>query len=984
MPLDATIDRMRSRARLAARLAVVLACLVYIASIPGAVLRALVLDAPVVTLPEEVRDRDGALDVFVTAAQGGAPIRGARVSGYARIEGRAHLAGTSITDESGRARLGELPRAEHWIVVEADGLARASRMVVIVAGARRLDVALEPEHTLEVRVRSEAGEPIVGAALEVRASDPFPVGARTDAEGRARVARLGAGPFSVKVRAGGFEDVERRGVAEGAPLVVTLSRQGAILARVTAPDGAPAAKARVWIGGPSLWPAREATTDDAGSVRVSGLSAGLYTVRAASGASVTPAEVAVTLEKGQEREVLLRLEAGVMISVEVVDEVDEAAVAGAEITLAEEGLSAFPLHARADKKGRAVLGPVARAPATLSVVADGFVSRTVGVAAGEGSARVMVSRGAVVLGKITDARGFTVDGASVRVIGTDTHGMPVDEDPIAREFRSAHFAVAARGLAPLVPAGELGVVPGPVPGIPPLGAAPAPPSAPGRAAPREPWVSGRDGTYRAEPVPAGRLRVVVHHPQYVDAVSEPFAAEPGKEARVDLVMQRGGSLEGKILDARKRGVGNARITLLSVHGAADRETRSGSDGSFAFAAVSPEVVLIVSREEDPTRTVARMVVAVPDGEKKSVEITLPDERPSLPVRVRARGRAVSGAQVGVASLDPASPARATVFTDARGEALVTGVLGLPLRAEIRAAGHAPAVKTTKPDAASLDVDLEPGEEVTGEVYAELRAPVSGASVTLRSEHGVLHARTDKAGHFRFADLAPGPARLVVRAPGKTTHDAPVTIARHDGRRPTEVARIELRDEATVRGVVVDEGGKPVAGARVGRDQVPTYLPVGSLPAGLAITDARGRFELGGLPAGPTSLEAYAAHLGRARVEGVQLLAGRVTEGVRVVLKREAAASEPVAAGGVAVTLGEAGADAGESRVVIVAVAEGSSAERAGLFPGDVVVAVDGRVVHTMEETRARLSGPARDDVLLSLSRAGRAITLHVSREAVRR
>jgi S1-C subfamily serine protease len=70
--------------------------------------------------------------------------------------------------------------------------------------------------------------------------------------------------------------------------------------------------------------------------------------------------------------------------------------------------------------------------------------------------------------------------------------------------------------------------------------------------------------------------------------------------------------------------------------------------------------------------------------------------------------------------------------------------------------------------------------------------------------------------------------------------------------------------------------------------------------------------------------------------------------------------------------------------VVASVAEGSEAERAGLAPGDVVLAVDGAPVHTMEEARAKMSGPLADDVVVQVRRGDRALALRVTREAVRR
>ncbi|HMR05747.1 MAG TPA: PDZ domain-containing protein, partial [Polyangiaceae bacterium] len=93
--------------------------------------------------------------------------------------------------------------------------------------------------------------------------------------------------------------------------------------------------------------------------------------------------------------------------------------------------------------------------------------------------------------------------------------------------------------------------------------------------------------------------------------------------------------------------------------------------------------------------------------------------------------------------------------------------------------------------------------------------------------------------------------------------------------------------------------------------------------------------------------------------------------------------DPAVTGSLAITLGERDVEDG-TEVVIVHVAQGSEAERAGLSAGDVVRAVDGRDVVSMQDTRARISGRPGSDVLLSLARAGAPLSLRVTRENVRR
>jgi C-terminal processing protease CtpA/Prc len=108
--------------------------------------------------------------------------------------------------------------------------------------------------------------------------------------------------------------------------------------------------------------------------------------------------------------------------------------------------------------------------------------------------------------------------------------------------------------------------------------------------------------------------------------------------------------------------------------------------------------------------------------------------------------------------------------------------------------------------------------------------------------------------------------------------------------------------------------------------------------------------------------------------------------VKITLARgaDAATSEPLATGGVAVTLGETAAGLEGAEVVIVAVTEGSEAERAGLAPGDVVIEVGGARVKSIADARARLSGPVHDDVVVKVHRTDRILALRVPREAVRR
>ena len=983
---------MRTASRVGQAVLLAVAVVLGLGGIPGAPSRPLPwFAAP--ALPDDGHGpkRDGVLDVTVRSAPDGAPLRDAQVRALVVLDDRVYAAGARDTDGRGRAHLAKLPHGETWILADAPGHARATSHLAIDATPRAVTLDLPAEHTLDVDVKDDLGGPVAGATVEVSVpADPLPVGARTGADGHAHVGRLGAGPWRAAVHFPGFDE-EVHTAREGETLSVVLRKLGAITVHVVGEDGAPAPHARVAVAGATLWPARVAAADDHGDLRISSLGAGTYALRATRDASVSPIEIDVSLERGQTQDVVLHLGPGRFVPVRVTDGDADGAdpIAAARVTLAEGGLSPFPLEATTDKAGRARLGPIAPGGSALSARADGFVGRGA-VAVGDpppAETRVALTRAGAVTGRVVDTRGRPVDGASVSLVGTDPSGQPIFDDPRRARFQAAHFEAMLAGPAPLLPGGELGVVPGPVPAIPsgpsvlpsPIAASLASDRGPG-----EPWVTRSDGTFRASPASPGRLRAVVRHPEYVEAQSDLVTLVPGGEAHVEVMLHEGGALDGRVVDSSDRPVARARVLVTADDGTFERTTRTASDGTFAFAALPASVTVAVTAGDSDTPD-ARLPVAVPEGGRKEVRIALPDPRPPLPVTVvDENGWPVDDAQVTASALSPDAWLRTTTFTDKHGEAVIARGRGLALRVEVRAPSHAPRAVTAEGTEESLRVELVPAERASGEVVTDRgRDAIAGATVTLYTDLGPRRARTDARGAFALSDLSPGAARLEVRAPGHAPVTRSLSIPDSGGRRAFALGRVELAVEGTVEGDVVDARGEPVAGARVARDAVPTWLLVGSNPEAVAVTDAAGHFVLRELPEGSLNLEAYAPGLGRARAADVAVVAGRTTDRVHLVVGADdtAAAPEPTSGGGVAVTLGETAAPV---EVVVVSVVEQSEAERAGIVPGDVVVSVDGAPVASMGEARARLGGPIGQDVIVDVRRGDRTVALRVGREAVRR
>ena len=377
---------------------------------------------------------------------------------------------------------------------------------------------------------------------------------------------------------------------------------------------------------------------------------------------------------------------------------------------------------------------------------------------------------------------------------------------------------------------------------------------------------------------------------------------------------------------------------------------------------------------------------MPEGGRANVEITLPEPRDALRVMVRDdSGRPVESAQVSVLSVDPAAPLRQTAFTSADGEAVIGDARGLDLRIVVDAPGFAVVARSVEHAGEQIQIDLARGVIVQGRVTAVRgRQPLEGASVTLVFEGRRVFALSDHDGAYRIRDVAPGPVHVVVSHPDYASAELQITVA-STGRadRPQELPVIDLPEGGGVEGEVLDAQGKPVVGARVAAGIVPAFLPVGSLPPGMATTDGKGRFKLAGLAPGRVDVEAYAADLGRGMTRSVSVTAGHSTTGISIRLTAPVGDDDPAVSGSIAVTLGERG-EGDEIDVVIVHVAEGSEAERGGLRVGDIVMAVDGMEVADMHEARTRFSGSPSSDVVVEIFRNGQTLKLRVGREAVRR
>jgi hypothetical protein len=336
------------------------------------------------------------------------------------------------------------------------------------------------------------------------------------------------------------------------------------------------------------------------------------------------------------------------------------------------------------------------------------------------------------------------------------------------------------------------------------------------------------------------------------------------------------------------------------------------------------------------------------------------------------------------SLAPDEPLLKTLFTDDAGEATLNDARSLPLRIVLLRPGQAPVVAQLDAAPPRVELAMGPGLSARGEVR-DRHGSLAGAVVTMYTPTGVRRARTDEEGEFTISNLAPTRVRLLVHKSDYVPGQVLAQIESTGTDRPFDLGRIDLELGGIVEGVVLDVREEPLAGARVAPGRVPTYLPLGQLPLGITSSNRSGRFVLRDVAPGTMAIEAYRVGVGRAAVEGVVVRAGESTRGVRIIMEEDQEADEPVrAAGSLAVTLSEQVAD-GKVVVEFEHVPSGGEAERAGIEPGDWLIAINGSSPRSVSQARRRLNGPLAEDLVLELAREpSLRWAVRVRRERLRR
>ncbi len=683
--------------------------------------------------------------------------------------------------------------------------------LVLVAGQTVVGRVVDPEGlpvaAAEVTLRRVQRPPGMPGGYGFTRAGPG-TSVATGADGRFRFQRLEAGEYDLQVTRQGFVATGRDNVALSAEtravdLGDVVLEPGVVLeGRVVGPKGAPVAEAQVQISRSDepmfkRWsPWHEPVLTDAdGAFRLGGLRRGEPVrlavghpsyVRLETGEIEVPPAAPLTLE--------LRLQGS--LALRVVDP-DGEPVPRAEVSAVVEtrvgsgqgvfsmGSSSYGLGAT-DQEGKLLAQPE---PGThvLEVKAAGFETRRlpgVEVAGGETRSLEVVLRrgttGVTLVGRVTDHAGRALPGFHVQAV-------PNLEGAEAEGIRQDGFTE-----------------------------------------------TDADGSYRLEGLRPGRYEVEARGGRQRMARAA-VRLTAGTE-RLDLVVEAGTEVSGRVVDAAGRPVGGAVVRLHMISGGEAFQATSAADGSFAFDWV-PEGTYRLLAE---ARGYARADVP---GEVQVAGTAVG----GLEVRLSEAGGAISGQVLG---LDPADRRRVQVralrLDDSAGFSRV-GPDGRYRIADLAPGDWQVVAATPDGRQASGEVTLEPGQAeafldleletrpvLTGRVTFDGR-PLAGAEVQLHGP-GAPFARTAQDGSFRVG-VIPGRYTLILLDPRQGFGYSRAVEVGPDGAEVT----IDL-ESASLSGRVLDAGGVPIAGAAVVVEGVNPALDL-SYSGPSARTDEAGLFAL---------------------------------------------------------------------------------------------------------------------------------------------
>lgn len=714
--------------------------------------------------------------------------------------------------------------------------------------------------------------------------------------------------------------------------------------------GSPVAGATVELAGAHLEDKKPSGPD--GRAVWDNLPVGFYDVRALSGARISRVEVAVRASRDEKGPVTLTLLDGRALSVTVRGE-EERALSQVKVTLSDGSLSSFAATALTNEAGVARFSPLYPGRASMGIEAPGFVpERAVPIGADETEIKVTLVKAAAIRLTVLSDSGEVVEGASVEVFGVDHRGMPL-------------WMASSQPQTPLIRRGELGVTGGPVPGLPRRGTGKL--STPG-------WLTDAQGHVAMTELPPGQVTVAVTQTQYAPALSGTVSLKPGVSDELTVKLTKGSALVGRVFEENDDPVPHALVEFSGSDAVSRRNALTAPDGTFALNGLPTSGTLIVRRRETPLDISFSALLSL-DKHSEPLKIILPEA--ALPLEWRVRDEAqfpVSGAQVRITSLTLGMQPARTGFTDASGFARIPAPRDGAVQIDVTRSGFAPLRLTWNREGPLPALVLSRGSTLRGRVVAARgRDVIVGARLDLRLPD--LPPRTAwsaQDGTFSFDMVPQGDLALRCSAPDAEALERYIVVTAD----ALDLGEMALRGTGRVTGTVRNPGGDAVVGARIALGRVSSVFLPGVIAERTATADAVGGFTLLGVPEGEHRVEALATGVGRGG-QRIRVQGGETLDGVVLTLTEPDDRGPGGRGASLAVVLAKRGGS-----IVIERILETSTAERAGLWPGDALQTISGTRPSSLLHARQLLTGNPREDLFLEIAREGRTRIFRVPREQV--
>lgn len=372
--------------------------------------------------------------------------------------------------------------------------------------------------------------------------------------------------------------------------------------------------------------------------------------------------------------------------------------------------------------------------------------------------------------------------------------------------------------------------------------------------------SEADGSYSFGNLAPGPYRLVAHKDAQsssttrarLSATSDPVTLRmrPGATVVVTVVAADGGApIQGATVADKARSLVTGPDGIAKLGGMDEYGTIEITAPGFSPAGFS------ITKPEDPHGTIER-TVKLARGALLAGTVVGPDGSPIGDATVKIEGAATEWS--------------GSAETDAKGAwsvpILAADRYAVTATSEIYAAAAPITValdgKTSK---TGVVVQVEVGAQLVGTVVDANGRPFAGATVSLVDADGGSYDDTSGAdGRFAFLGTTAGAFWVWATTAAQASTRIEVQLVRDQ--------RVEVHlvlADSSVAGIVVDSKGEPVAEAVVrARSRL---IVVGRIPPEL--TDAKGAFDLGGLPAGEYEIVvSRPEQTGKQRLEGTTIKA----------------------------------------------------------------------------------------------------------------